>query len=501
MSFADSYGPGDQVLTVAQSSPSPDTRHNVGLSTKLFYGFGSVAFGVKDNGFSFLLLLFYNQVLGLPATTVGLALFIALVFDAAVDPIIGHFSDNLRTPWGRRHPLMYAAALPVAVSYMALWNPPQLDHQGLFYYLVGMAILIRLLISVYEVPSSALAAEFSTGYDERSSLLSYRYFFAWVGGLAIALLAFAVLLTPDATHPVGQLNPAGYARYGVVASIVIFLAIVISSAGTHRFIPNLRAPPAKRKLTVRQTVTEMAETLNNRSFLFLLAASFSWAMATGLGASLNSYFNTFFWGFSAKQISILTAGVFISAFLALFAAPSLSKRFGKRTTAIALIILSVLVGTTPLVLRVLGLFPANGTPQLLSIIFVTSIVGTAFGIVASTLVASMIADVVEAAELKTKRRSEGLFFAASAFVSKSVSGFGILAAAAIIDGIGLGSGTDPAHVPASVLRHLALVYVPSAITLYGIGLILILGYKITRSSHAETLKELAAEAERATHTG
>lgn len=36
--------------------------------TKFFYGIGSIAFGVKDNGFSALLLLFYNQALGL---TVG----------------------------------------------------------------------------------------------------------------------------------------------------------------------------------------------------------------------------------------------------------------------------------------------------------------------------------------------------------------------------------------------------------------------------------------------
>src|SRR5947209_9958043 len=128
------------------------------LPTKLFYGFGSVAFGVKDNGFSYLLLLFYNQVMGLPATLVGLALMIALVFDAVVDPMIGQFSDNLRTRWGRRHPLMYAAALPMALLYVALWNPPHWDHQRLFYYLVAMAILIRGVVSFYEVPSSALAA-------------------------------------------------------------------------------------------------------------------------------------------------------------------------------------------------------------------------------------------------------------------------------------------------------------------------------------------------------
>ena len=490
-------GPG-LTATTASAFAAPRQRR-LGTASKLFYGFGSVAFGVKDNGFSYLLLLFYNQVVGLPATQVGLALMIALVFDAVIDPMIGQFSDTLRTRWGRRHPLMYAAALPMAVCYLALWNPPHWDHKALFWYLLGMAILIRGIVSFYEVPSAALAAEFSTSYDERSVLLSYRYFFAWVGGLAINLLAFAVLLAPDATHKVGQLNPVGYAKYGVVASIVIFVSIVVSTAGTHKQIPYLMAPPPKRRLTLPQVVGEMGHSLNNRSFLFLMAAGVTAAMATGLGASLNNYFNTFFWGFTARQISLLTLGVVLSAIIALPVAPLLSRGLGKRATAIGFTILSVVVGLGPLFLRVAGLMPPNGSPVLLGILLCTSIITTTFIIIASTMGASMVADVVEAAELKTGRRSEGLFFAASAFIAKSVSGFGILAASLLINAIHLHPGVNPAAVSPTVTRNLALVYAPTIIALHAIGLTLLLGYKINRASHQETLRQLAAEAEEAAH--
>src|ERR1700761_4718045 len=92
------------------------------LKTKLFYGFGSVAFGVKDNGFQTILLLFYNQVMHLPAQTVGNILLAAMGLDALLDPVIGQFSDNLRPRWGRRHPILYLSALPVALSYLLLWN-------------------------------------------------------------------------------------------------------------------------------------------------------------------------------------------------------------------------------------------------------------------------------------------------------------------------------------------------------------------------------------------
>src|ERR1700755_3551653 len=87
------------------------------LGTKVVYGLGSIAFGIKDGGFQVFLLFFYNQVLGLPATLVGLAAAIAIVADAVIDPIIGQASDNWRSRIGRRHPFMYAAAIPVAVLF------------------------------------------------------------------------------------------------------------------------------------------------------------------------------------------------------------------------------------------------------------------------------------------------------------------------------------------------------------------------------------------------
>ena len=74
------------------------------LRTKLLYGVGSVAFGVKDGGFATFLLIYYSQVLGLAAERVGFAIMLALVVDAVVDPAIGWLSDRLHSPWGRRPP-------------------------------------------------------------------------------------------------------------------------------------------------------------------------------------------------------------------------------------------------------------------------------------------------------------------------------------------------------------------------------------------------------------
>jgi Na+/melibiose symporter-like transporter len=481
----------------AAAGAAVHARREVDRPTRWLYGSGSVAFGVKDNGFSYFLVFFYNQVMGVPAQLVAIAALIALIWDACIDPLIGQLSDNTRTRWGRRHPYLYAAALPFALAYLALWNPPHITGMALWGYLLVTAIVIRTLSSLFEVPSSALAAEFSTGYEQRSVLLSYRFFFGWVGGLTVNYLAYAVFLTPDATHRVGQLNPAGYAHYGMAAAAIIFVFILISAIGTHRHIPNLMPPPPRRNLTPVRALGEMRETLSNRSFLFLLASSVTGAMAAGMGASLNVYFNTYFWEFTSKQISYLTLGVYLSAVFALIAVPILSRRFSKRTITRLMMVLSVGTGLTPLVLRLMGLMPPNHSPLLLEIIFCTSVAGVTFGITSSTAGSSMIADVVETSQLKTGRRSEGLFFAASAFVAKSTSGFGILAASTIVAAVHLTPGADPAKVPPEVMRQFAMIYVPTIIALYATAFALLSGYRITRASHAETLAQLAAEAEAA----
>ena len=494
--------PAEDAASVAAGA-AVHARREVDVPTRWLYGSGSVAFGVKDNGFSYFLVFFYSQVMGVPAWLVALAATIALLFDAFIDPLIGQLSDNTRSRWGRRHPFMYAVAAPFGIAYLALWNPPHWHGMALFGYLLVTAIVIRTLSSLFEVPSSALSAEFSTGYEQRSVLLSYRFFFGWVGGLTVNYLAYAVFLQPDATHKVGQLNTTGYAHYGMAAGAIIFVFILISAIGTHRHIPDLMPPPPKRAsgeglvIRVLRTIGEMRESLSNRSFLFLLASSISGAMAAGMAASLNIYFNTYFWEFSSTQISYLTLGVYLSAVFALIAVPILSRRFAKRTITRLMLVLSVTTGLTPLLLRVAGVMPPNHSLLLLQIIFCTSVAGVTFGIISATTGSSMIADVVEPSQLKTGRRSEGLFFAASAFVAKATSGFGILAGSLIVSTVRLAPGADPAKVAPGVMNHFALIYVPTLVALYAISFVLLSGYRITRASHAETLQQLAAEAEAA----
>src|SRR5262249_37892341 len=251
-----------------QYSRSPAvTSHQSRFAIRLYYGLGAVAYGVKDNVFAYFLLLYYNQVLGLPAARVGGAILTALVIDAFSDPIVGYLSDNLHSRLGRRHPFMYASAGPVALAYFFLWHPPALGHRALFVYLVVLAILVRITITLFATPNSALVAELTDDYDERTTMQSYRSFFGWWGGLSMAVAAYFVFLKSTPQYPIGQLNLLGWRNYGMTATIVIFVAIIISAAGTHPQIPHLKEPPPKHPFNPSRIAREMKETLSNHSFL------------------------------------------------------------------------------------------------------------------------------------------------------------------------------------------------------------------------------------------
>ncbi len=468
-------------------------RELTSLRTKLFYGLGSIAFGVKDNGFQTILLLFYNQVMHVPPGLVGFAILIALLVDAFLDPIVGQVSDNLRTRWGRRHPLMYLSALPVAVSYLLLWNPPHWSTGGLFLYLIVVAVIVRTFITFYEIPSSALAPELTDDYDQRTSFLSYRVFFAWYGGLTMLELAYVVFLKPDAHHAVGQLNEAGYSRYGVTAAVIMFLAILVSAAGTHRFIPYFRAPQHARK-SMAQYAREMLASLANRPFLILMLAAIPFNLATGLVFALNIYISTYFWQLSNIQIFFLTLSTFLAVLLAFLIAVPLSRRWGKRNSAIFMFIVGLAIAIVPLALRLYAVFPPNGSPQLVPILFGFSAISGALTIGSSIIMLSMLADVVEHNELKTGRRSEGLFFAGGSFLQKVVSGSGVAASGVLLSFVHFPDHAVPGHVDPQVLRNLALVYLPSLVILYGIAIAVISRYPISRGDHEENVRRLAAEA-------
>ncbi len=466
---------------------TPGTR-KVDLSTKLYYGFGAVANGAKSNGFNYLLLFYYSQVIGLRADLVSLGILIALVFDAISDPLVGYISDNTHSKLGRRHPYMYAAGIPVALAYYFLWSPPAWDETGLFLYFVCMAVLIRTLITFYEIPATALVAELTDDYDQRTEMMSFRFFFGWWGGLTMAVMNYLVFLPEEKG---GLEYVQGWSDYGLTASIVIFVSIYVSAIGTHKHIPYLRKPPTSTPFSFTKTKKEMKETLSNRSFFALFVSALLQAVAAGVSTSLSIYFSRHFWELTTTQIGYMNLPYFFSAFIALMLAPKVSRWLGKKKGGMTILGLAFAMAPMPFILRVFGLFPENGTDTLFWTLVVFNTVEVTLIIMSSSLIAAMIADVVEDSEVKTGRRSEGIFFAANSFAQKAVNGLGVVVAGQILAIIQFPTKAKPGQVPEATLFDLAYIYVPTLLFFYLFALAVLSVYKINREDHSENLRKLA----------
>jgi Na+/melibiose symporter-like transporter len=463
--------------------------------TRIAYGFGSVANGIRNGGFNYLLLLFYSQVIGLDARLVGLAITIGLVADAVLDTGIGYYSDNLRSRWGRRHPLMYAAAIPAALGYLMIWNPPAgWSSTALFWYVLLLTLGVRFSSSLFEVPNAALAPELTDNYDERSSLVSMQSYFGWTGGTLMTVLTFGFIfpafVTPEIAN--GQFNRDAYVVYGTIAGAVIFTAILVATLATHHKIPSLRPPPPKRDMTLRLILAEIFETLNNRSFLALFAVSAFGLIATGVSTALTFYINSYFWGFTSQQIAVLTSSVIVSAIIGAVLAPLVGRKLGKRRGALIIGLAAFLGAPMPIVLRLTGILPPGHEGFVFWFVFVVTVFDVGLIIAFQILAASMMADLVEPAELKTGRRSEGLFSASTSFLGKLVQGVGVTIASFVLTAAGIKAGADPSQVPPEAIWRLGAFYVPAVLSLWMTMLAALTFYTLSRSDHEANLRALEA---------
>lgn len=464
--------------------------------TKFLYGFGSIAFGVHVFVLS-LLLFFYNQVVGLDAKLVSLALALTVLIDAAWDPVLGHISDRLRTPWGRRHPLMYLSAVPVALTMFALWRPPSdLSDVGKTAWLFVFSLAARLAISLYEVPSQALAPELAPDYHERTGLLSYRWIFFIIGGALATMSGYFIFFRPTPEYPQGQLNPAAWGPMILTAATMMFVSIVVSAFGTHDRIKALHQPPA-RDLPFGEMLRDIVATLKNWNLGVALSASLLGGLSFGMYLGLSLYIDTFFWGLPASGVGLLQLANVLAVFPGAFVATALSKRFGKKKACIGIFLVCQVLVQGPLLLRLLGAFPGNDEaaflPTLLGLRFLWGILNNAGFIV----VTSMVADITEDVQAKTGNRAEGLLMAANAFIVKATG-----AVSALLPGVLLALVHFPAKATAAVspevVRNLVWLYLPATASVSVAAALVWLLYRIDQKTHEANLaavREAAAAAE------
>lgn len=462
------------------------------LSTRLAYGMGSIAFGAKLQLLN-LLLLFYNQVLGLPAGAVSAVVAGSIVLEAVWDPMVGYMSDHTRTRLGRRHPYLFGVALPLAIAVALLWSPPAgMSQTELLLWLIVFALTTRFLIALHEVPSSALLPELTRDYHGRTTLVSIRWFFFTLGGATTTVLTYNVFLKSSPQYPFGQLNPAGYAPLGATVAVIMMIAILISAAGTRRQIPNLSVAPP-RAAGISETFRSIVATLANWNFMVIAISGLVYGINRGINEGLRSYVGTYFWQLPSEKMLWWNLVLVPASFAAASFAPALSRRYGKRQSCVAVFLMAVVTGNLVYAGALAGLLPAPGTDALFTILLLDRFIEIALGLAGFIIVSSMIADIVEEVQVKTGKRSEGLLFAADTFLQKLISGFASILPGIFLELVAFPAKADPKTLDPQIMHNLIWILMPLTFTLGIAATLVLLFYRIDKGAHEMNLAKLAAQ--------
>lgn len=367
---------------------------------------------------------FYSDHLGMALTMVGIVLVLTRLTDIVTDPLIGAWTDNARTRWGRRKPFI-VAGLPIlmAATWFVFVPPGPVGATYLFFALFVMYIGFDLV----DIPYSAWGAELSNDYDERSRIQAWK-------GAANSFGSVVTLSVPVVMQALG---------YTDIAQIMMVMAICFLILQPTCFALALwKVPePREERLPVpHQTLIKRWRLLlTNRPLLHLAAALILLVSGMAIGATLNMIVFKHVVG----QAAFFAPAVFVQNVVAILFIPlwlRVAVRLGKhRAVAIAVLAIGAF--------SALSFFAGPGDGWYLAAVVVG--IGAAMG-GGFALIQAMIADIVDRDLLATGEERTGTFIAAIAIATKFAVVFGVLLGTAI-PGLAGFQPSDALHDPRSLL--------------------------------------------------
>jgi glycoside/pentoside/hexuronide:cation symporter, GPH family len=460
---------------------------------KLSHALGSTAEAISFTASSMFLLIFYNQVLGLSPGLVGLALSAGLMVNAVFEPLVGSWSDRVRTRYGRRHPFMFGSALPIALCFYALFSPPSgLGDTGLLIWLTIFYVLFQQTMSLYEAPHLALGGELSDDYLERTSVMAYSTFFLWIGDALSAFIALKYFFATTPDYPNGALNAANYPAYAFWVAVTLLVLRMYSAWSTRGRIPYLsQASAATPKFSFTEFWKDILRALANRKYVILLFALLFFSLMTGVRNGIYLYKMTYFWEMTNDDIAWFVIGSAFGYVFAAFVVKRLHARFDKRWTGTLACFVYTVGQAIPIALGLFGIL-TPATPYLLAILIAFSVLQHAPYSVLTTTVRSMIADIADENELKTGMRQEGVLFAARQFFQRVDTALGTFLAGWALVFIDFPDKAKPGQVDHEIVMGIGVVFLLTVIP----GVIASGFYalaQVTRASYDDTHAALAID--------
>lgn len=371
------------------------------VRTKIFFGMGGMAMVLPDLVFTQWIFVRYapDQAHALvPVAWFGLFVLSARIVGALGEPIFGHWSDNFRSPSGRRLPFVRRGLVPFALSFFLLWIPPM---SGLHWTnAVHVLVLMHLYLLCYPLvltPYLALLPELTTDLKERVSLTTVHAIFVMIASIAFAGMG-------------AILDLAGWVMLGAVVAVVMLVALTPVAIA-------VREEPVAGPREKEPLLRSILVILGNRPFRHLLLAvsffSFGFnSVLVSVPFWVKDYLNR-----DASTVTLLMIPFLVTTMVLFAVVGPLVGRFGKYR-----MFLASLMGTT-LCLGAVGLV---GYLPLLSPLLQMGLLILLLGVPMTgfmVLPFALLSDVIDYDEKRTGRRREALFFAVQGTIQKIFSGF------------------------------------------------------------------------------
>lgn len=445
-------------------------------ATKFVYGLGDFPTVAALTARSFFWLLFLTEIVGLRVELAGIIVAIGRIWDAINDPIVGMISDRLQSSLGRRRPFFLIGALPLGISFFFSFYDPGLGSEVAYViYYVLVFFVFDLSFTIINVPYSALTAELTQDYDERSSLAGWRMSMAM---LATLITAAAFKLLADSVFSGWFDAPAPNAQgYAVSAAIWGCFMVIIPLI----LFAKIEEPDSEPDDDSIQFFNTFREVFANQSFKWGAIVYLLTFTAVDIIAAIFIFFVIDALGFPDGQgIGSLFLGVvLLAAFLFMPVVVRLQHLYGKRKTYI------YSMAGWAVVMFVIGFVPAGisfGT-----LVAIGVIAGLGYS-AANAIPWAIVADVIEEDEWNTGKRREGVYAGYLVFFRKLAAGLAVFVVTSTLGRLGFNEAVKSAESITALRIFIGIV--PAILLVCSMWAAN--KYPLTREKHAELVRKLEA---------
>jgi len=453
---------------------------NIAIIDKIGYGCGNMSFGIVLQIISAYLLFFATAVLNIPASLVGTAISISVIWDGITDPTMGYISDKTQTKrYGRRHLYLLIGTVGTALSNYMLWTiSNQMSLNLKFGLLFTWLMLAKTFMTIYATPYTALGAELSSDYNERTSIQGFKTVF-FILGLTFSSVAMYLFFNPTEEYPTGQLNPNAYKKMAIVSSLIVIVFGMACYLATKKYIPLLPKYQKQDNDNVSKVTSlfkGFLKILKIKDYRMVVLGYLFTNISSALLSNIGIHVFTYTFKLDNKVIAYIFGLLFLTSILSQPLWMYISKKTDKKP--------SVMIG--------LSCSIAGGVIFLIMLAFKASIAGnftyfipfsvlSGFGIGGLfSLPLSMIADTIDLEELNTGERSEGTFYGCLTLFYKLSQSISIFLLGLILDVLEFDS-ENPVQ-PESTVITLGLVLAFGCIMSFIVALICYSRYSLDRET-------------------